>query len=129
MVLLVFLAVRAADLLIRAPWESFRSEWRLTVSFASEIIFGIIIPSVWFWIEKKDRPTSGPFYASVMVIFGILLNRLNVCWFGILPFTGPVYFPSWMEIFSTAALVLGGIVLFVVLTRFLPVFSSEEEQS
>jgi Ni/Fe-hydrogenase subunit HybB-like protein len=42
-------------------------------------------------------------------------------------YTGPIYFPSWMEIVLTLALVSAGVVAFAAIVRFLPVFPREPE--
>ena len=61
-----------------------------------------------------------------VVVFGVVLNRLNVSWIGLLPYTGNIYVPSWMELTITATIVIAGVVVFGLAARFLPVYPPEE---
>ena len=62
-----------------------------------------------------------------MVVFGVVLNRLNVGWIGLLPYTGNIYFPSWMEIVVSVTLVSLGVIAFGLAAKYLPVFPEEEK--
>ena len=52
------------------------------------------------------------FAAAIPVIIGVILNRLNVAWIGLLPWTGAHYVPSWIETTVTLNLVSVGVVIF-----------------
>ena len=54
--------------------------------------------------EDARSTATALFAAGGMVVCGGILNRLNVSIFGLWSYTGPIYFPSWMEIVLTTAL-------------------------
>jgi Ni/Fe-hydrogenase subunit HybB-like protein len=62
------------------------------------------------------------FAAAIPVLLGVILNRLNVAWFGLLPATGASYVPSWIETVVTLNLVSVGVVVFGLAARYLPLF-------
>ena len=66
------------------------------------------------------------FAAAVPVIIGVILNRLNVAWIGLLPATGANYFPSWIETTVTLSLVSIGVVIFGIAARYLPLFEHSD---
>ena len=47
----------------------------------------------------------------MVVIFGIVLNRLNVSMIGLYPYTGVIYTPSWMEILVSVTIISLGVLL------------------
>jgi Ni/Fe-hydrogenase subunit HybB-like protein len=63
----------------------------------------------------------------MVVVFGVVLNRLNVSWIGLLPYTGNIYVPSWMELTITATIVIAGVIVFGLAARYLPVYPPEEK--
>ncbi len=66
--------------------------------------------------------------AAMVVIFGVAMNRLNVSLVGLWPYTGYIYFPSWMEVVVTITLVTIGVIAFGLAVKYLPVFPEEQEQ-
>ena len=60
------------------------------------------------------------------MIIGVILNRLNVAWIGLLPATGANYFPSWIETTVTLSLVSIGVVIFGIAARYLPLFEHSD---
>ncbi|MBM3813243.1 MAG: Ni/Fe-hydrogenase cytochrome b subunit [Acidimicrobiia bacterium] len=65
------------------------------------------------------------FWASVTVIGGFLMNRLNVSLTGLEAAAGVRYVPSWMEVSVTASIVVLGIALFALAAKHLPIFPPE----
>jgi Ni/Fe-hydrogenase subunit HybB-like protein len=61
---------------------------------------------------------------ALLVIGGVVLNRLNVSWFGLLSGTGASYVPKWEETLLTAGFTVIGVIAFVAIARILPVFPS-----
>jgi Ni/Fe-hydrogenase subunit HybB-like protein len=89
-----------------------------------------------FWLETAllalpilllalPRVRANPqalFACSAVVVGGFLVNRLNVSTTGFDRSSGVHYFPSWMEIAVTMSIVVVGMNLFRIATRYLPVF-------
>lgn len=126
-VLAIYLAARAADLIARDAWPLLFELNVQTVAFWAEIGLGVIAPMVLFAI-KPLRHKPGVLFggALLVVIFGVVLNRLNVSMVGLWPYTGYIYYPSWMEIAVTLSLVCLGVIAFGLAARFLPVFPAAE---
>jgi len=128
-VLVIYIIARGLDLYWRGVWPLLREPNVQTISFWVEIGLGAIVPAFLFAIRPLRRKPTILFSGALMVvIFGIVLNRLNVSLIGIWPYTGQIYFPSWMEISVTIALVSVGVIAFGLAAKYLPVFPEEHEQ-
>ena len=66
--------------------------------------------------------------ASSLVMAGIILNRVNVCWFGMSVGDQLHYIPTWMEIAVSLAFVTVGTVAFFLAVHYLPIFPKTEEE-
>jgi Ni/Fe-hydrogenase subunit HybB-like protein len=122
-VLLIYLAARGADLIARNAWPLLFEPNLQTASFWVEIGLGVIVPAILFAIGPLRRKPGVLFGGALMVVlFGVVLNRLNVGIIGLLPYTGNIYVPSWMELVVTVTLVTAGVMAFGLAARFLPVF-------
>jgi Ni/Fe-hydrogenase subunit HybB-like protein len=65
---------------------------------------------------------SGLVIGSFLTILGFVMNRLNVSITGMERTSGVVYFPSWIEIAISLALVAAGLAVFTLAVHSLPVF-------
>lgn len=129
-VLVIYLVVRGIDLYWRGAWPLLREPNIQTVSFWVEIGLGVIFPALLFALKPLRQKPSILFSGALMVvIFGIVLNRMNVSLIGIWSFAGQIYFPSWMEISVTVALVSIGVMAFGLAAKYLPVFPDEHQQT
>ena len=63
------------------------------------------------------------FGSAVSVVAAVIVDRLNVAWFHMLPAAETVYIPSWQEVVITLNLVSFGVVFFGLAARYLPLFS------
>jgi Ni/Fe-hydrogenase subunit HybB-like protein len=123
----IYAIAKVADLWVRGAWGDLASHAWLGLSWGVEVIGGAVVPAIWLMRMPREHP-RGLIVSASLVIGGVALNRLNVSWFGLLPYTGLVYAPSWMEIVSTAALALAGVLAFLGLSSFLPVFEESPRQ-
>jgi Ni/Fe-hydrogenase subunit HybB-like protein len=123
-ILLIYLVVRGTDLAVRGAWPLLFEPTLQAGAFWAEIGLGVIVPTILFafkpWRYNSRALFSG---ALLIVLFGIVLNRLNVSWIGLLPYTGPIYYPSWMEVVVSLTLVSFGVIAFGLAAKHLPVFS------
>ena len=127
-VLLVYLAARGIDLVARSAWPLLFEPNLQTIAFLAEIGLGVIIPAILFAIKPLRQKPAVLFAAALMVVlFGVVLNRLNVGIIGLLPYTGNIYQPSWMEVVVTLTLVSFGVIAFGLAAKYLPVFPKEGE--
>jgi len=68
------------------------------------------------------RSARGLVIAAGLVVFGVVLNRLNVSIIGMLAGSHTRYVPSWMEIQVTLASIAAGILAYSWIAGHLPVF-------
>lgn len=126
-ILFAYLTVKVIDISARDVWiETFSCPW-LGFSFAVELGLGALVPAILFSVRRVRHNNRILMVASVMVGLGIILNRLNVSWFGMIPYYGGSYFPSWMELGISFFLVTVTIALFGAAVRYLPVFTKSED--
>jgi Ni/Fe-hydrogenase subunit HybB-like protein len=125
-VLVIYLAARGADLIARGAWRLLFVPTVQALSCWVELGLGVIVPAILFAIRPL-RYKPGVLFggASLVVLFGVVLNRLNVGMIGLWPYTGYIYFPSWMEVVVTITLVSLGVMAFGLAARYLPLFSDE----
>ncbi|MBI4249417.1 MAG: Ni/Fe-hydrogenase cytochrome b subunit [Elusimicrobia bacterium] len=127
LVLGLYFLVRAVDFTARGAWTSVLSPAWLGAFFALEMGAGVLWPALLFATAKSLDDPRRLVAGSFGVVFGVTLNRLCVSWFGMVPHTGPVYFPSSMELIISLALVAAAVAAFALAARFLPVFPAQDE--
>jgi Ni/Fe-hydrogenase subunit HybB-like protein len=91
--------------------------------FILEIILGTVFPATLLAVPRWRNSQNGLFLASVLVVMGFVLNRLNVSVTGMTRGLGVNYFPSWMEISVTMSVVAVGFFLFRQAVKHLPIFT------
>ncbi len=96
-----------------------------TYLYWMEIGVGILIPLLALSFERVRKSERGLFLSSVMIILGFVLDRLNIAVTGMEGAAGLSYFPSWMEISVTVAIVTAGFVVFSLAAKYLPLFGHE----
>lgn len=119
--LLIYLAVRIADLTARNAWPAIFAHPLQCCTFTGEMIL-LTAPLFVVLKTKWSGRRRWAFVAAIPVLVGVILNRLNVAWFGLLPATGANYYPSWIETTVTLTLVSVGVVVFGLAARYLPLF-------
>jgi Ni/Fe-hydrogenase subunit HybB-like protein len=118
---------KLVDVVLRGKAALLTAPTLQTGLFWIELGLCAIVPAILLAQPKIRARSNALFVIAALVVCGGILNRLNVSIFGLLSYTGPVYFPSWMEIVLTAALFTFGAAAFVVLAKMLPVFPKEPE--
>ena len=125
-VLVIYLIAKGIDLYWRGAWPLLREPNLQVAAFWVELGLGVIIPAFLFAIKPLRRKPAVLFSGALMVvIFGIILNRMNVSLIGIWSYAGQIYFPSWMELSITIALVSIGVIAFGLAAKYLPVFPND----
>ncbi len=118
---------KIADVVLRGKAALLTAPTLQTVLFWIEVGLCVMVPAILMSQPKIRERSRVLFGLGVLVVVGGILNRLNVSVFGLWSYTGPVYFPSWMEIVLTAALFTFGAAVFALFVRLLPVFPAEHE--
>jgi Ni/Fe-hydrogenase subunit HybB-like protein len=94
--------------------------------FLLEMALGVVIPILLLANKSIRTNTRGIFAVNILVILGVLVNRLNVCIFSQQEFTtarGASYFPSLMEFLISVGIVALGVFLFKMAAKHLPLFA------
>ena len=120
----VYLAFKIGDMVIRETFIYLTEINLVSVMFAIEIIVGVIIPLRLFLLPSIRQSTTGLYIASLLVIFGVLINRFNN--FVIAynpPYTETSYFPSIGEISVTLGFAALEILLYRAYVMIFPIIS------
>jgi Ni/Fe-hydrogenase subunit HybB-like protein len=121
--LLVYFAMKVTDLYARRVdvfiWD------RAHFFFFVELFGTVALPAILLSFPEIRKTEKGLLWASGLAAFGVVLNRFNVSLTSYVGYREFGYFPSFIEIFLTAALIAGGILIFDLGTRYLPVYKSE----
>ena len=127
-VLFLYLAIKFADVTARGAWGFVLERKFQGGLFLAEMLLGVALPAVLLSFRKfRDLP-RGLLAASLLVMAGVVLNRMNVSWFGMSVHDQLNYYPTWMEIALSLGFVTAGTVAFFLSVRFLPIFPEKEEQ-
>lgn len=126
-ILSVYLVLKVKDLYNRDALGLLFDGSHESKMFILEMALGVLAPMAVLSVRRLRESQGGLFVASLMVVLGFVLNRLNVSITGMMRSSGVEYFPSWMEIGATLFLVACGFALFGAAVKYLPVFPEEKE--
>ena len=96
--------------------------------FLLEIGLGVVVPILLLAIPAVRRRQEGLVAGAYLVVLGFIMNRLNVSITGMERAAGVVYFPSWIEVAVSLALVAAGFAAFGIAVRYLPIFVNPWER-
>lgn len=114
--------VKIGDLLVRFQELSFLEHPAATTSLIVEISLGIVAPFLLFLNRAVRRSMGWLFFTVSLVIFGVVLNRINVFLVGFNPPYSPkAYFPSVAEIAMTMAIVSSILFCYRLFVTYCPI--------
>ncbi len=114
--------VKIGDLLIRHKQLDFFSHPSATISLIVEILLGVVAPFLLFLNKAVRRSMGWLFFTVTLVIFGVILNRINVFLVGYYPPYSPkAYFPSVGEIAMTFAIVSSILFCYRIFVTYFPI--------
>ena len=99
-----------------------------SIMYLLEMIIGIILPFILLLMPNVRTRLNGIFCVNILVIIGIVLNRLNVGIVSMAEYNSRIgrdYFPSWMEFLVTMAMVAFAILGFKISVKYLNVLKLE----
>ncbi|WP_347488788.1 NrfD/PsrC family molybdoenzyme membrane anchor subunit [Desulfoscipio sp. XC116] len=114
--MLVYLVMKVVDLVYRgAAGLVFQGNLEGNM-FLLEMVAGIIIPIIICFSPKLRASKGGLVTFGVLVVAGVIINRMNVVFTGMSGFMGGFYFPSVIEWLVSIGLIAIGVLgyLFVV---------------
>jgi Ni/Fe-hydrogenase subunit HybB-like protein len=117
------LALRAADLVLRGIGTELLVLSPQSVAFWIEALVGLLIPLAILLTPEFAASSRWLLVSSLMVIAGLLINRMNVAIVGITSTYGATYYPHWMEWAITAGIVAAGVLAYLFICSNFPVFA------
>jgi Ni/Fe-hydrogenase subunit HybB-like protein len=91
-----------------------------------EMLIGVIVPIAMLSFKKFRTDVNAIFAVNMLVIIGVLLNRMNVCLFSMESYNtwrGAAYSPSWKEFMVSLGIISLGVFLYKMSAKHLPLFS------
>ena len=120
----IYLVLKIGDLIYRGTWVYLLDNTVQSNAFLVEVIVGGVLPWLLLLSRRVARNRTWLFTSVTMIIFGVILNRINVF---IVSFTPPYgdggYFPSIGELAITVGLVAGLVFLYRLAVHHLPVLN------
>ncbi|MFO7653663.1 MAG: Ni/Fe-hydrogenase cytochrome b subunit [Candidatus Krumholzibacteriia bacterium] len=128
--LLLYLGFKVGDMAIRGTFPLLFAGGHRPLFFGLEVVGGVVIPLVMFMTEQVRRSPQLLLTASLMVVLGVVLNRINVFLVAYDPvYATRPYFPSFGEVAVTAGLVAGLLFAYRVFVTVFPVLPAEERRA
>jgi Ni/Fe-hydrogenase subunit HybB-like protein len=117
----LYATFKISDLFYRgAAGALFEWSW-ITLSFWTEVFIGLVLPFAML-LQPEVRASRKMLAAACgMVLFGVLLNRLNVAVIGLRVRHWEWYVPSAGEVIITLGITAGIVFVFGALVRLLPI--------
>ena len=120
----VYLAFKIGDMVIRETFVYLTQLNLASVMFTIEIVVGVIIPLRLFLLPSIRQSTTGLYIASLLVIFGVLINRFNNFIIAYNPpYTETSYFPAIGEISVTLGFAALEILFYRAYVMIFPIIS------
>ncbi len=123
--LAVYMVVRFQDMLTHGAYRAMTTLTYHSIAFWAEILIGFVIPFILLLFDRIRTSRRGLYVASLMVLAGFALNRMNTAITGLEDWPARTYFPSVIEVLITVGIAAIGFTAFTLIARFLPIFDLE----
>ncbi len=124
----IYLAFKIGDIVIRETFVYLTHPTTASIMFLIEVVVGVVIPLRMFLSRFVLKSPLWLFVASSLVIFGVLLNRINTF---IVAYTPPyavnTYFPSIGELSVTIGFMSLLVLIYRAAVLIFPVISVHQE--
>jgi len=125
----VYAVVKLGDLFGRGAHVHLVNGSTQALSFIVEVLVGVLLPLVLLLLPRTRRSHGGLFIASCMIVFGVVLNRINVFLVGYQPpYAARTYFPAIGEMAVTAGLIATLVLAYRLCVTYLPILPTASEQ-
>lgn len=128
-VLAIYLVLKISTLAMAGNMGLIASATPQNFLWIGEMLIGVIIPLVMLAVPSIRNKRAGVFTAALLVVAGVIFNRLNVSLFALAMRPGYAYSPTWMETGIAVGLVTWAFLLIWLAVRFLPVLEHHEEET
>ncbi len=126
----IYLFLKCGDMVYRGTYVYLLDGTHQTNSFIVEMLFGILVPWVMLLFERVRNSRRGVFIAASLIVFGVVINRINVFIVGYKPpLSENGYFPALTEILVTLGLIATLMFIYRFVVTYLPVLQAPKEVS
>ncbi len=120
----LYLAVKVTDMLIRGSYVYLTEGSIQSYAFTVEMLFGVAVPFFMLLSPKIRNTPRLLFIAALLIVLGVVMNRVNVFLIGYQPPYATVsYIPSIFEVAVTIGLGATLMLVYRAIVTFLPVIS------
>jgi len=127
-ILFLYLLMKFSDLAARGSWHLLFERNLQSNMFLLEMLGGVALPAILLSFRRIRNRERALLAASLLVMAGIVLNRVNVSWIGMSVGDQLNYYPTWMEIALSLGFITAGTIIFFLAVHYLPVFPKTEEE-
>lgn len=117
-----YLVLKFGELLISDELDLLFSSGTYSWMFWAEIVVGVLIPIFLFASRRVRMNRSYSLIGAFLIMAGVILNRFDVTWFAMMPVSGEVYSPHWMEVAILVGVVALLITIYSLVARYFPVY-------
>jgi Ni/Fe-hydrogenase subunit HybB-like protein len=122
-----YFTVRLADMARLGAISEIFTGSREARFFQLEMLIGVVAPFVLLLLPAVRRNSERLFRSALLVVVGLVVNRLNVSLTGLEGAMGDRYVPTIAEGIITLMLVGLGVAAFTLAVRYLPIMEKVEE--
>ncbi|BAF59885.1 polysulphide reductase [Pelotomaculum thermopropionicum SI] len=127
--MIVYLIVKVIDLSYRGVLSSaFNGSFESNM-FLIEMIVFVILPIIMYAIPGIRKKLWGVLTASILVVAGVIFNRMNVVFTGMAKSVGGHYFPTVWEFVITIGMWSALVLLYCFIVENFPILPKEEHVS
>lgn len=119
LVAMLYLVLKVAELVWAGEWSRLTTLNHSSLLFASELLLGVILPLLLWWLPGWRRYTLVQWVAPSLVLLGVGLNRFNATMFAQPMLTSVTYSPHMLEWLSTIGILAGAALGWYVGVRYL----------
>uniref|UniRef100_A0A7C4RT54 Ni/Fe-hydrogenase cytochrome b subunit n=1 Tax=Desulfatirhabdium butyrativorans TaxID=340467 RepID=A0A7C4RT54_9BACT len=121
----IYLVLKIGDMIVRGTYVHLFEGTVVSNAFLVEVGLGGVLPWLLLWFPRVRSSRRGLFTVSVLIVGGVLLNRINVFLVGFSsPVTHTPYFPAIGEILITIGLIATLMFIYRIVVTIFPVISA-----
>jgi Ni/Fe-hydrogenase subunit HybB-like protein len=126
----LYLVVKLGDLIWRGAYATLLDGSAASMSFLVEVGLGVMLPLLMLTSSGVRRSRRGLFTASLLIVLGVLLNRVNAFIVGFTPpYADTPYYPAVGELLVTAGAMATIFFLYRLFVTHFPVLAAQEQEA
>jgi len=125
-VLLIYAAIKIGDVVARGAWTAFVPFGWTDLTWLAELALTVLLPAGLLLIPSVRAGRGKLLAVQLLVVIGVIVNRVNLAVPSLVAASNGSYFPGWMEFAITLALLTAGVVAFAIAAKHLPVFDTHD---